>query len=364
MNEEPLAIAVAASKRSRYYQPLVLDDDETALLEALSGSATPAMDACRGLARALAARSMLHLGEGNREAAWNDILALHRLARLVGQGPLMVEALLGFAIDGMATSAGIQLLQHAEPMADQARHMEADMRALPPLPSMAEVTNVGERFLCLSGATDLARGIGDGGPLGRVADPKVASEVDWDLALRFCNAWYDGLVDRARIPSYSKRREAFEEFDKKFEADMKQMSDRAKSPAYILRGLLGGLDQRKELGRAVGGILIATFLPSTGQARLVEDRQSMTFDITRVAIALAGYKAEHGEYPDTLDALAPKYIPEVPLDRYTDKPLVYKKTDDGYLLYALGPNLKDDGGTSLDDDRVNYDIVVRMPARE
>ncbi len=69
-----------------------------------------------------------------------------------------------------------------------------------------------------------------------------------------------------------------------------------------------------------------------------------------------------GALPRTLDALAPKYIPEVPLDRYTDKPLVHKTTDDGYLLYALGPNMKDDGGTSLDDDRVNYDIVVRMPA--
>jgi hypothetical protein len=96
----------------------------------------------------------------------------------------------------------------------------------------------------------------------------------------------------------------------------------------------------------------------------VEDRELARVDLIRVAVAIAGYKAEHGKYPDRLEDLAPAHIPELPLDRYTDKPLVYKKTDDGYLLYALGPNLKDDGGTSLDDDRVNYDIVVRMPAGE
>jgi hypothetical protein len=30
--------------------------------------------------------------------------------------------------------------------------------------------------------------------------------------------------------------------------------------------------------------------------------------------------------------------------RRIDKPLVYKKTDDNFILYSVGPNFTDDGG--------------------
>jgi hypothetical protein len=34
----------------------------------------------------------------------------------------------------------------------------------------------------------------------------------------------------------------------------------------------------------------------------------------------------------------------VPIDPYSDRPLVYRRTDDGYLLYSVGSNRVDDGG--------------------
>ncbi len=35
---------------------------------------------------------------------------------------------------------------------------------------------------------------------------------------------------------------------------------------------------------------------------------------------------------------------KLPMDPYSDGPLVYRKTESGFLLYSLGINLTDDGG--------------------
>ena len=56
---------------------------------------------------------MLRVGEGKVDEAWEDLLACHRLARLVGQGPTLVEALVAIAIDGMACAGDQGLVQHA-----------------------------------------------------------------------------------------------------------------------------------------------------------------------------------------------------------------------------------------------------------
>lgn len=34
----------------------------------------------------------------------------------------------------------------------------------------------------------------------------------------------------------------------------------------------------------------------------------------------------------------------MPIDSFSDKPLVYRKTDDGFTLYSVGENCIDDGG--------------------
>ena len=70
--------------------------------------------------------------------------------------------------------------------------------------------------------------------------------------------------------------------------------------------------------------------------------------MTRVAFALAAYRAENGSYPATLADLAPKYLTEIPLDIFSDGDFQYEATDDGYRLWSVGPNGVDDGGDGPD----------------
>ena len=68
-------------------------------------------------------------------------------------------------------------------------------------------------------------------------------------------------------------------------------------------------------------------------------------DLARVAIALEHYRLMHGEYPESLDALAPQFIAKLPHDVINGQPLHYRRTSDGqFVLYSVGWNETDDGG--------------------
>ncbi len=67
-------------------------------------------------------------------------------------------------------------------------------------------------------------------------------------------------------------------------------------------------------------------------------------NLARVAIALERYKLAHGAYPETLDALAPQFLPKLPHDVIGGQPLKYRRTTDSFVLYSIGWNEKDDGG--------------------
>jgi hypothetical protein len=78
-------------------------------------------------------------------------------------------------------------------------------------------------------------------------------------------------------------------------------------------------------------------------------------NLARVAIALERYRLTHGEYPESLAALAPQFIDKLPHDIIgvqpsqgsgpASQPLHYRRaSDDQFVLYSVGWNETDDGG--------------------
>jgi hypothetical protein len=65
----------------------------------------------------------------------------------------------------------------------------------------------------------------------------------------------------------------------------------------------------------------------------------------QIACALERYYLTYGQYPDTLDALAPHFMDTIPHDIIGGQPLHYRRTNDGkFLIYSVGWNETDDGG--------------------
>ena len=69
----------------------------------------------------------------------------------------------------------------------------------------------------------------------------------------------------------------------------------------------------------------------------------------QIVCALERYRLAHDEYPGTLDILMPQFIEKLPHDIIGGQPLLYRRTGDGkFLLYSVGWNETDDGGTASD----------------
>jgi hypothetical protein len=74
-------------------------------------------------------------------------------------------------------------------------------------------------------------------------------------------------------------------------------------------------------------------------------RGQTAVNLARVAVALERFRLAHGEYPDSLAALAPQFLKQIPHDVIGGQPLHYRRTDDGqFVLYSVGWNETDDGG--------------------
>ena len=110
-------------------------------------------------------------------------------------------------------------------------------------------------------------------------------------------------------------------------------------------------------------------MPALGSwARKCAYAQS-SVDLARVAIALERYRLAHGEFPESLDALAPKFMEKIPHDIINGQPLHYRRTSDGqFVLYSVGWNETDDDGvvgfkTDGSVDISQGDWVWRYPSK-
>jgi ABC-type transport system involved in multi-copper enzyme maturation permease subunit len=86
------------------------------------------------------------------------------------------------------------------------------------------------------------------------------------------------------------------------------------------------------------------FMPAVYQIQMNHTRTRALMRSAVVALAAERYRRQHGQWPDTLDALVPAFLAEVPRDPYDGKRLRYRRLADGVVIYAVGPDMQDNGG--------------------
>jgi len=70
-----------------------------------------------------------------------------------------------------------------------------------------------------------------------------------------------------------------------------------------------------------------------------------SMDQATLGCALERYRIAHGQFPETLDALVPRFMAQVPRDVVNGQPMHYRRLPNGqFILYSIGWNQTDDGG--------------------
>jgi hypothetical protein len=340
-NRKPLDALVEASKRPRFFMPLNCGYRVDILCSALLSY----FDPMRCSQRALVARSLVRLDAGDVAGFRDDLLAAHRIARLLGQGMFMVDRAEAGKMEICACLAGRVGAMSGKLSRDQARSLADDLAALGDLPPILAAMGEGERYIELDALQHLAK-IGPrqtGDLLVAVMQPRDAVfgantflfiPLAYERMMRGVNHMDDGVVSAAQIPTYLKRIAAMELRDRDFQAS---------GLWNALKGIVWGEWPTRWF--VPPGMMGPTW-------REFEGRMDMR--LNRIALELSAYKADHAAYPQTLAELSPGYLREAPTDLFSEKPLIYSRQADGYLLYSVGQNMVDDGATG-------DDLVVRIP---
>ena len=300
-NEKPLAIAAEAVKRPDYFHPLIARNANGARVSLvgvlpvkrpafyiplitrdadvwLAGPLLPLVQRSREIAAILGMRVMLRCGEKKYDAAWQDVMTMHRLARLIGKGATLNELRVGFAIDALAQDSALRLLEAAKPTAKQALALQNELASLSPFPSLADKVDVSERFIFLDvcqfvrrDGAKVLKGLFNSDDLDESPEVLAASipRLDWNKVLRTGNGWYDRLADALRKPGRADRVAALKSLD----AELKGLS---REPAAM------GLGER----------LVVLFIPMSEKLSEAADRQEVWFQNELLALAQAARSAD------------------------------------------------------------------------
>jgi hypothetical protein len=89
-------------------------------------------------------------------------------------------------------------------------------------------------------------------------------------------------------------------------------------------------------------LLCTNLIQTFEKAAIAQDRANQTI----VACGLERYRLATGRYPESLDALVPRFIDQLPMDVCNGQPDKYRLVNQSqFLLYGVGWNETDDNGT-------------------
>lgn len=92
-------------------------------------------------------------------------------------------------------------------------------------------------------------------------------------------------------------------------------------------------------------ILTRLAIPSTRKVLASARRKHAEVRCAAVALACERFRRKHNTWPESLDRLVPDSLDAVPLDPFDGAPLRYRRLDDGVVVYSVGPDRRDDGGS-------------------
>jgi hypothetical protein len=307
----------------------------------------------RTIGRVLLTRAYLRIEENDIPGAQSDLLAIRRIARLLGQG-MGYEWLVGTAFDEMASYGDVCLLESGKLTEEACRRHLEDLSKLPPLPSTASIIDLEDRPVALDAMQFTAirwqEAIGSLQSLNTEFDESskdAMRAIDWTLAMKVLNQKFDAHVAAAKDMDPVKRKAIMEQ----------RVPQRLgkEEEEFIVGIAQAAKEGPEELSRFMGEVYFDRHsLPiDTGM------RSRAHFDVVRAGYAAYLYRFREGSHPDSVDLLTP-ILNEFPIDRFTGEPLKLRVVDDGIVIYSVGTNRIDDGGVPIEENHRKDDLRIRV----
>jgi hypothetical protein len=298
----------------------------------------PETQKVRDGARALSLQFHVHLHKDEISQANDCILAQFALARSLEREPTLVSQLVQLAIHGVALGNAQALVQQADVSDADLLRLQAFLRKLD-LQASLKSGLVGERTISYSACIN----------------PQQMAEVmgapQQGVARQIAERQPKRIFDAAKM----------------LELNLRVTEGADDSIFKARKEALAAEDELRDLaGNLVGKLYYTMTLlltPAYSSAVTAFARTAAARDSADAAIAAELYRRKHGKWPAKLDELVPEFLPVVPTDPFTNRPLVMKASEASFKVYSLGPDGMDNGGNLTNDQKPGTDMGFEMPQK-
>ena len=343
-NEEVFELLIASTQKPYYWQKYKGEESEGVISVLM-----PHLAGFRRLAYALRWRAQLQAEQGRYEDAFSDMKVCYRLGQHLRGDKFLIEQLVGIATEALAVRTVRDILSE----------YEVDSATLAGLQKDFEELTADEDFVIslevekLSMYDETQRCFTD----DRIAGGHLCfSRKGITRFHGIAGLSGGGLIskDPLKLPfhilfTHPNKQETREMVEHLYAFSAKIAG---RTPAQIRAE---GINVDEEAEKIIkGNILLEILIPAIGRVIEISYRLPTDVNATLTIIALLRYREDAGSYPEELDGLITAgYLKELPMDSFSDKPLVYRKTDDDFTLYSVGLNFEDDGGEPGRDKKGN-----------
>jgi hypothetical protein len=291
----------------------------------------PHLSGLRNIIRILGAKSCLQAEAGQPDAAWNLAQIQLKFADALRNEPILISLLVRFASIRTSCETIHKICEVAPPNAEQYRNVESlllDYEDRKPLVLALD----SERLLGGEWAFNLLKK----GSFGELS-ASIDHESDFgEMLMRLYSAFKPlSLADHA---AYLRIMDEYTRF--------------VQQP-YPPNGA-STIDRKAEQMQSRLHIVTSMLVPAIGRVNVLHWELIAQMRITRAGLALLQEKMAQGAFPETLERLKLKNLD----DPFSTKPINYKPQGQGFILYSVGPDQKDNGGSPKEKKQeTDWDIV-------
>ena len=324
---QALSIIAQGTQRDSCRFDLDYDDGLNTLLPHLSG--------LRNFTRILCAKAYLEAKTGNPDTAWDMLLTQLKFADALRTEPVLVSKVVRIAMIRLSCDTITKLCEIAPPNAQQSSDIQSLLKDLDDIRPLihsidAERLLIGEWLFNLS-KDEMYK-----------ANLQHSDEDDAGLlhkliifGITFKPLF---LADHAAYMRYMHEGARF--------AERPYSPDEAEA-------------LEKELQKKLH-IVTSMLAPALFRVKEIHFQMTAQLRIARAGLALLQYKQANNALPATLDALKLQNIN----DPFSDGLLLYKTEEQGFVLYSVGPDQKDnDGSPRKKRQEKDWDIVWHFPGK-
>ena len=346
-NKEALDLVIKGSQKPYYWQKYTNKENTSEMLRVLM----PNLSEFKRLVHALRWRVWLNTEKGRYEDAFSDLICCYKVGQHLRGDKTLIEQLVGIAIEALSVHTIRDILgkhqldsvelaplqvQLGEAISDKGFVISFKVEKLFVYDEIQRCFTAGENGHLIPKRITMLKSLGSGPRPRNYLEEFLYVFSDLDILKKVTYMIFLHPDKQETLDVANNFYDYCEQLSKKSAVQMYEETD--------------DIDERmKKLFS--DNVFMEAMTPALRKVIMISHRLPADLNSIFAIVAILRYKQDKGDYPDTLEELVTSgYLKQLPMDPYSDKPLVYKKTDEGFLLYSVGLNFKDDSGQIARDD--------------